>query len=72
MAAFGSYMIANIFWLFALKNGAGLARGVIIFSVTTAIVASMIGIYFYHESLNKIQMTGIILGVLSLALIFWD
>lgn len=68
----GSYMLGNIFWLFALKDGSGLARGAIIFSVATAIIASVIGIYFYHETLNKIQAIGIMLGVVSLILIFWE
>lgn len=72
VGAFSSYLIANIFWLFVLKNGSGLTRGVVIFSVATAVIASIIGIYFYHETLTKVQMTGIVLGLVSLVLIFWD
>ena len=72
VVALGSYFIGNIFWLFALREGSGLARGAIIFSVATAVIASVIGIYFYNESLNKIQAVGIMLGVISLVLIFWD
>jgi glucose uptake protein GlcU len=66
------YILANIFWLSAIKNGSGLARGAIIFSVASALIATILGIYFYNESTNKIQMIGMLLGVVSLILIFWE
>lgn len=67
-----SYVAANIFWLSAIKNGSGLARGAIIFSVASAVIATIIGVYFYNESTNKIQLIGMSLGIISLALIFWE
>jgi drug/metabolite transporter (DMT)-like permease len=72
LAGIIGYIIANIFWLSAIKNGSGLGRGAIIFSVVSAILAIIIGIYFYNESTNKIQLIGIFLGVISLVLIFWE
>lgn len=66
------YVIANIFWLNSIKNGSGLARGAIIFGVVSAIIALIVGVYFYHEGTNKIQLAGMILGVISLVLIFWE
>jgi multidrug transporter EmrE-like cation transporter len=72
IAATGAYLIANIFWLFALKNGVGLGRGVVIFAVVTAVVASIIGIVFYKEQLEKIQLVGVGIGIFSLVLIFWN
>lgn len=66
------YLIATIFWLSSMKNGSGLARGVIIFSVGTTIAAIIAGIIFYSETTNKIQFTGMILGALSLILILWE
>jgi len=66
------YIVANIFWLWAIKTGSGLARGAIIFSVGSAIVAIILGVYFYHEQTNKFQIAGMILGAISLALIFWE
>ena|SRR3989338_9716151 len=72
VAAICGYIIANIFWLWGIKTGSGLARGAIIFSVGSAVVAVLIGLYFYGESTNKIQIAGMILGVLSLILIFWE
>ncbi len=70
-ALFG-YIIANIFWLWAIRSGSELARGAIIFSVGSAVIATTLGIYFYHESVTKIQIAGMVLGLLSLILIFWD
>lgn len=67
-----AYLIANTFWLFALKNGSGLGRGAIVFSVLSAIIAILIGLVLYKESATTTQMTGIILGLISLVLIFWN
>ena|ERR1035437_42127 len=72
--AFGallSYVIANTFWLFALKNGSGLARGAIIFSVASAVIATLLGVFVYKEQLTTLQYTGISLGIVSLFMIFW-
>ena len=70
--AIAGYVLANIFWLSAIKNGSGLARGAILFSVISAIIATVIGIYFYHESITKVQLAGIFLGIVSVGLIFWE
>ncbi|KKS04386.1 MAG: hypothetical protein UU82_C0024G0002 [Candidatus Nomurabacteria bacterium GW2011_GWC2_41_8] len=67
-----AYVLANMFWLWAIKSGSGLARGAIIFSVSSAVLAIIIGLYFYGEQTNKFQFMGMILGVLALILIFWE
>lgn len=66
------YVLANMFWLWGIKSGSGLARGAVIFSVASAILAIIIGIHFYGENVNKVQTAGIVLGALSLVLIFWE
>lgn len=66
------FVIANSFWLYSLKNGAGLARVATIFAVSTALLAIIIGIYFYDEKLSSFQSAGIIVGIISLVLIFWE
>ncbi len=71
LAAIGSYLIANVFWLYGLKHGSGLARGAVVFSVGSAIIAVVIGLGFYKEHLDNIQITGIVLGLASILLIFW-
>src|SRR3989344_2240403 len=67
-----AYVVANMFWLWGIKSGSGLARGAIIFSVASAIAATVVGLYFYGEETNKFQLAGIALGIFSLALIFWE
>lgn len=66
------YTIANAFWLWSIRSGSGLARGALIYLVTNAVFVTVVGIYFYGESTNKIQLGGIILGIMSLILIFWE
>ncbi len=72
MGAIGAYVIANSFWLYALRNGAGLARGGLIFAVSCAVMAVLIGVWMYREEVTRVQAVGIILGLVSLCLIFWE
>ena len=67
-----SYIIANTFWLYSIRHGSGLARGASIFAISTAILATIVGVYFYHEQLKTIQIAGIFTGIISLVLIFWE
>jgi len=71
-ASLSLYLIANSFWLFALKNGAGLGRGAVVFSVASAIIAIILGIIFYKEPTSKMQLAGFCIGIISLVLIFWE
>ena len=66
------YLLANIAWLFSLRYGSGLARGVSIFSVACAVLAIVIGVVFYKEEISRLQLVGMVLGVFSLILIFWN
>lgn len=70
--AIGGYIAANIFWLWAIRSGSGLAKGALIFSVASAILAIILGVYIYGEQINKFQLAGMAMGVISLALIFWE
>lgn len=67
-----AYLLANSSWLIALKYGSGLARGAIVFSIASAILASAIGLFFYKEQLSTLQIFGVVLGLISLVLIFWE
>lgn len=67
-----AYMIGNSSWLIALKYGSGLARGAIIFSVASAILASAIGLIFYKEQISQMQTLGIIVGLISIVLLIWE
>ncbi len=66
------YIIANVFWLFAIRGGSGLARGAVIFSVASAIIAVLLGVFLYKENVTTIQFFGIGVGIVSLVLIFWQ
>lgn len=63
------YLIANSFWLIALKKGSGLARGAVIFSIVTVVVALILGLLVYKEPVNKNQLIGLILGIISIVLL---
>ncbi len=69
LAALGSYSIANIFWLSAIRNGSGLAKGAVLFSVGSAIVALFIGIGFYQEEASGLQVVGMVMGIAAAVLI---
>jgi multidrug transporter EmrE-like cation transporter len=70
--ALGAYVVANSFWLFALRSGAGLARGGLIFAVSCAVMAVVVGVWMYKEPVSNLQMLGIVLGIFSLGLICWE
>lgn len=64
-----AYLASGVFWLFALKSGAGLARGVAIFSVLSAVIAILIGLFIFDEKLPVHGYVGIALGLASIALL---
>lgn len=65
------YVVANVFWLIALRYGAGLTKGAIIFSVGSAMLAIIIGLFMYKEHLTSLQVIGIVLGVFALVFLTW-
>ncbi len=67
-----AYLLGNTFWLFALKNGSGLAKGAVIFSIVSAVLAIGLGVLFYKETLTRMQIIGVLLGLVSLIFIFWE
>jgi multidrug transporter EmrE-like cation transporter len=66
------YAIANYFWLQALKDGSGLARGTVYFGVAVIIFTALIGFAFYEEGVTIITVAGIITGTASLFLLSDD
>ena len=65
-----SYVVANIFWLSAMKSGSGLIRGANIFSVGSAVCATVLGYYVFHEEITRIQIVGVIMGMCAIVLLF--
>ena len=72
VAAISAYVLANIFWLVALKDGAGLTKGAIFFSVGSAILAIIIGLVLYKETVSTREMIGIALGIIAIILLVWE
>ncbi len=72
VAAILAYVVANVFWLFSLKSGAGLTKGAIIFSVGSAILAIVVGLLLYKEPITKLQIAGIVMGLFSLLFLTWE
>ena len=66
------YILANSFWLESMRKGITLSRGGLIFSVSTAILVIVIGKYMYSEEISRVQMIGLLLGIMSLILIMWN
>jgi drug/metabolite transporter (DMT)-like permease len=69
--AIGAYVVANTFWLYSLKNGAGLGRGAVIFSIASEIIAVLLALVFYKEQLDRVQIFGMILGTLAILMVLW-
>ena len=65
-ASLSFYVIGNAFWLFAILNGVGLARGAILFGVGQEIAAVLMGIIYFKEKLNNKQKIGMTLGFFTI------
>ncbi len=67
--ALAGYVVANVWWLLAMRRGVGLARGGVLFAVGSAVLAVAIGTLMYHEHLSPAQLVGIALGIAAIALL---
>jgi drug/metabolite transporter (DMT)-like permease len=64
--ALAFYIIGSAFWLSAVSEGSGLARGAMFFEISAIFPVVLLGVFYYREKLNKKQTAGIFLGILSL------
>jgi len=62
------YALGNAIWLFAVKNGVGLARGTIIFGVLSTIGTLLMAYFRFHEKTSTINLIGIALALVGLIL----
>ena len=62
------YIICNLFWLFSIQKGAGLARGTILFTLSSLILSTMTAVLYYKEVLTLKQGFGLLLGFISILL----
>jgi len=72
LGALGLYIIANVFWLFALKNGAQLTTGAILFSLLSQLFAVGIGFFMFKEQVTNLQWIGIVLGIIAVGFLLWE
>jgi len=68
-ASLSLYVIGNVFWLFAVLNGVGLARGAIIYAVGQEIAAVLMGAVYFKEKLSKKQWFGMLLGLITITIV---
>src|SRR5579859_3902361 len=60
------FVLANLAWLFSLRNGAELGKGSILFSALSGIGAVALGLLVYHEKVNRYQLIGLVLGIAAI------
>ena len=62
------YFIGTIFWAISLKYEY-LSRAVSIFTIINLIAVALVGLVYFKEDLSLINKSGILLGIISIALI---
>ena len=62
------YLITGIGWFFAMKYVELSSIGTI-YGLTTAILLTLIGFFFFRENINIIEFIGIMMGVVSIFLL---
>jgi EamA domain-containing membrane protein RarD len=67
-ASLSLYVLGNAFWLYAIMNGVGLARGITIFAVGQEMTAVLMGILYFKEKMSSKQKIGILLGMFTIAI----
>ena len=63
------YGLTAIGWVFIMKNMKLSTLGVI-YGVSCIIMLTFISVYFFHEKLSLLEILGILLGVLSLIVLY--
>lgn len=63
------FVVANSCWLISLRHKSEMAVGANIFSVTTGVLALLIGVFLYGEVVSVKQYIGMALGAISLILL---
>lgn len=68
--ALGLFLVGNLIMVRVMREG-GLALAVAISSVVQLVLLALIGVLWFGERLTPVQMTGVALGIVSVALIAW-
>lgn len=68
--ALGLFLVGNLIMVRVMREG-GLALAVAISSVVQLVLLALIGVLWFGERLTPMQMAGVVLGIVSVALIAW-
>lgn len=70
VGALALFLFGNLFMVRAMREG-GLALAVAISSVVQLVLLALIGVLWFGERLSPVQVVGVALGIVSVALIVW-
>lgn len=70
IGALGFFLIGNLMMV-RLMRESGLALAVSISSVVQLVALALIGVLWFGERLTGLQMAGVVLGIVAVAMIAW-
>lgn len=65
---FGIYTIGALFWALSLKYEM-LSKAISVFTILNLVIVVVIGVVFFKENISIVSKLGILLGIISIALI---
>ncbi len=68
--ALALFLVGNLIMVRVMREG-GLALAVAISSVVQLVLLALIGVLWFGERLSPVQVAGVALGIVSVALIAW-
>jgi multidrug transporter EmrE-like cation transporter len=68
IVGFVIYFVGTIFWAFSLKYEY-LSKSISVLTILNLIAVALVGVLYFKEDLTLVNKIGIILGILSVALI---
>lgn len=68
--ALGLFLVGNLLMVRVMREG-GLALAVAISSVVQLVLLALIGVLWFGERLSPVQVAGVVLGIVAVALIAW-
>lgn len=67
--ASASFFTGNALWMWALRNGAGMIRGSIVFAIGSVVGTALLGVLVFRETLTPSQVLGCVLGGVAIVLL---
>ena len=70
LLALGCFLVGNLMMV-RLMRESGLALAVSVSSVVQLVALALIGVFWFGERLTGLQMAGVVLGIVAVAMIAW-